>query len=94
VADLPTPRSGHTSTLVGTRIHVTGGEDIERGRMFPQHEALDIPTGTWVALPSLARGRHGVASASVGDRWYVIVGSAVAGGANALNEVSVFTPER
>ena len=64
-------------------------------RTFDQHEAYSPATDTWATLPALPTARHGLASAAVAGRWYVLGGGAQAGGAtyNTLtNLVEVFTP--
>jgi hypothetical protein len=61
------------------QVHVTGGESLSPSRTFGEHEAYDPTTATWTALASLPTPRHGLASAVVGGRWYVMGGGARAG---------------
>jgi hypothetical protein len=60
-------------------IHVTGGESLSLRRTFGEHEAYDPATARWTALANLPTPRHGLASAAVSGRWYVIGGGAKAG---------------
>lgn len=45
-----------------------------------EHEVYDIAEGTWQSAAALVAGRHGLASAVVRDRLYVIGGATRAGG--------------
>jgi hypothetical protein len=65
--------------VLNGHVHVTGGESLSQGRTFGEHEAYDPTTATWTALASLPTPRHGLASAVVGGRWYVIGGGTRAG---------------
>jgi N-acetylneuraminic acid mutarotase len=76
--DLPTPRGGLTSGVIGDQVHVTGGENLNSLSTYAEHEVLDLPTMTWSRAPDLPNKRHGLASAFVGDRWYVIGGGRAA----------------
>lgn len=77
--DLPTPRSGLTAAVACGSIHVAGGEALDGGRTFPEHEVFDPAEGAWVGAAPLAPARHGLASAVVDDRWYAIGGATLAG---------------
>jgi N-acetylneuraminic acid mutarotase len=89
--DLPTPRGGSATGLIGDVIHVAGGEDLNAFSTYRQHEALDLRTMTWSTAPDLPTKRHGLASAVVDGRWYVIGGGRAAG-LSVSDIVEVFTP--
>ena len=72
-------------------IHVAGGEDLNNSSTFPQHEALDLATMTWSRGPDLPTKRHGLASAVVDGRWYVIDGGRSAG-TSISDLVEIYTP--
>jgi hypothetical protein len=56
-----------------------GGESLSLSRTFGEHEAYDPSSKAWSTLADLPTPRHGLASATVGGRWYVIGGGAKAG---------------
>jgi non-specific serine/threonine protein kinase len=89
--DLPTPRGGSATDLLGNVIHVAGGEDLNNNSTFAQHEALDLGTMTWSRAPDLPTKRHGLASAVVDGRWYVIDGGRSAG-TSITDLVEIYTP--
>ena len=72
------PAERNTAGVLDGHIHVTGGESLSLGRTFGEHEAYDPATAKWTALASLPTPRHGLASAVVSGRWYVIGGGAAA----------------
>ena len=72
---LITPRSGFTAGVIGSRIHVTGGEDIGTGSVLDGHEYFDVDAAGWVAGTPLPEGRHGIASAVLNGKWYVVGGA-------------------
>jgi N-acetylneuraminic acid mutarotase len=89
--DMPSARSGLTSAAIGDEIHVTGGEDPNSNRAYPEQEVFNIRTGTWSRFPDLPLPRHGVGSAVVDGRWYVTGGSQTPGTGES-DTVYVFTP--
>jgi N-acetylneuraminic acid mutarotase len=89
--DMPSARSGLTSGAIRNEIHVTGGEDPNSNRAFPEHEVFNLRSGTWSRFPDLPLPRHGVGSAVVDGRWYVTGGSQTPGTGES-DTVYVFTP--
>jgi hypothetical protein len=79
MADLPTPRGGHTAATIEERIHVTGGEDLASADTFSDHWAYDPATDHWTAETPMPTARHGLDSAAHGQRWYVVGGGTGAG---------------
>jgi hypothetical protein len=54
--------------------------------VYGEHEVYDPMAGRWTAGAGLPTPRHGLASAVLGERWYVIGGGTRAG---ALTFVSL-----
>ncbi len=77
--------------VIDGRIHTAGGEDLTSVSTDPQHEVLDLATMTWSRAPDLPTKRHGLASAVVDGRWYVIGGGRAAM-LSVSDIVEVFTP--
>ena len=89
LAAMPTARGGLAVAARGGRVFAFGGEgnpNHPQG-VFPQTEAYDPATDTWMTLPDMPTPRHGMAAAALGDRIYVPGGAAVEGfGASAAND--------
>lgn len=94
-ADMPTPRSGLAADVIGGKIHVAGGENIDVACTYNRHEVYNPATDTWTRSPDLPSGRHGLGAAVLDGRWYVI-GGARAAGPNTqysfVDEVDIFIP--
>jgi N-acetylneuraminic acid mutarotase len=58
---------------------------------YAEHEVLDLTTMTWSKGPDLPTKRHGLASAVVDGRWYVIGGGRAAG-LSVSDIVEIYTP--
>ena len=58
---------------------MTGGEALSSGDVYGEHEVYDPTTDRWTAGTDLPTPRHGLASAVLGERWYVIGGGTRAG---------------
>jgi N-acetylneuraminic acid mutarotase len=76
---MPTARGGLTAAALDGRLHVAGGEDLDPGATFAEHEVYDPATDSWTAAAPMPTARHGLTSQAVADRWYVIGGGARAG---------------
>lgn len=95
--DMPTARGGLTAAAVGEQIHVAGGEDFDRSPdcTFAQHEIYDPSANRWLTASPLPTSRHGLASAAVGEKWYVIGGGTKAAAktlVSASDLVEIFSP--
>ncbi|MEO7863080.1 MAG: kelch repeat-containing protein, partial [Nitrospirales bacterium] len=87
-ADLPTPRSGITASVVGGRVYVFGGEGGVG--TFRENEAYDPTRDTWQSMAPMPTGRHGLGSAVMNGRIHVISGGPTPGGSYSdLNEVFI-----
>src|SRR2546421_8774263 len=66
------PRSGITAAVVKDRIYVFGGE--APSGTFRENEAYHPASDSWEALAPMPTARHGLGSASLDRRIYVICG--------------------
>jgi hypothetical protein len=90
-ADLPTARSGVTSSVINDVIYVLGGESP--GGTFAANEAYAASESRWRVLAAMPTPRHGLGSAVVDGRLYVIDGGPKPGGSFS-NANEMFTPPR
>jgi N-acetylneuraminic acid mutarotase len=83
---MPTPRSGGAFASDGRRIYTAGGEVSTEGvvGVFRSVEAYEPATNSWMALPSMAIPRHGLAGAVIGNRFYLASGMIQSGGSNTF----------
>ena len=91
LTNMPTPRGGHTISVLNNTIFVFGGEGefvpFENNEQYLPEEDL------WITHTPMLTPRHGLGSATVGDRIYVIGGGVVSGlGISNINE-SYYNPE-
>jgi N-acetylneuraminic acid mutarotase len=94
-ADMSTRRGGLTASVLGGRIHVTGGEDLDTGDTYAAHEVYDPAADRWATEAPMPTARHGLASGVIGGRWYVVGGGEQAGARTFLSlsdAVEVFQP--
>jgi N-acetylneuraminic acid mutarotase len=93
LAPMPTGRSGHAAAVVRGCLYVFGGEGnaASPSGVFPQTEAYDPRSDTWVGLAPMPTPRHGIGAGVLGDAIHVPAGAGVQGfGVAAAHEV--FTP--
>ncbi|HEX3151880.1 MAG TPA: tyrosinase family protein [Gemmataceae bacterium] len=85
---MPTPRSGGGWGTDGRRIYVAGGEVTTKQLVgaYRAVEAYEPATNSWAALPSMPMPRHGVASAVIGNRFYLASGMMQSAGALAMQD--------
>ena len=79
LADLPAPRGALTAAVVGGRIHVTGGEDLNSAATYADHWIYYPAADRWDQAQAMPTSRHGLDSAASAGRWYVIGGGTGAG---------------
>jgi hypothetical protein len=94
---MPTARGGLTAAALDHRLHVTGGEDLDTGATFAEHEVYHPATGAWTTAAPMPTARHGLTSQVVRDRWYVIGGGTGAGALTFVtlsDLVEIFAPEQ
>jgi Kelch motif len=92
---MPTARGGLTAAALDGRLHVAGGEDLDTGATFAEHEVYDPAINRWATAAPMPTARHGLTSQAVADRWYVIGGGSRAGAMTLVSLtdlVEVFEP--
>lgn len=77
LAPLPEPASGMAAGVLGTRLHLTGGEDPSAvgGEVKDVHQVYDPNADAWSTAEPLPVPLHGQASVVHGGRLYVIGGA-------------------
>ncbi len=80
-ASMPTGRSGVAGAVVGSCLYVFGGEGnpADPNGIFHEVEAYDPATDSWVDLPPMRTGRHGIYAAVRGNVVYLPGGATVEG---------------
>jgi N-acetylneuraminic acid mutarotase len=74
--DLPRPLSGAGAAIINGQLLVAGGENTTPNVVSTvQAYDLTAATATWVTLPSLTVGRHGLAVTAIANTLYAIGGS-------------------
>lgn len=94
---MPTARGGFSVATVNGLIFAGGGEAFSAGGSctFNRAEFYNPETNTWGRIPDMPTARHGITSASLDGKWYVIGGGMGAGGATfttMTDVIEVFTP--
>lgn len=90
--DIPTQRAGIAAAVHNGNLVIIGGESGSQETAHSEVEMLNLSTGSWEALPSLNRGRHGTEAISFDDMIIVGAGSGNRGGGPELNSFEVFAP--
>ncbi len=89
---MPTGRSGIAGAVVGNCLYIFGGEGnaSDPNGIFHQVEAYDPASDTWIPLPPMQTGRHGIYAAVMGDVVYLPGGAIHQGfGVTGVNEAYV-----
>jgi len=89
-ARMPTTRSALAYGVISNRIYIAGGEfqDPRQQTVFRTFEEYDPATNVWAIMPPMAIARHGVAAATIGNRFYAVSGDVQSSGTG----VDVSTP--
>jgi N-acetylneuraminic acid mutarotase len=88
-SNIPTPRAGAATALLGNEVIVIGGEDAGTAA-HKTTEALDVNTNTWRRIADLQQGRHGTQAIVNNGGIYVAAGAGTQGGGMLLNSQEVF----
>lgn len=88
VTELPTPRGGFATAVLGREIFVIGGEG--GGRTYDDVEVYDTVLGTWREATPMPTPRHGIQAAVCGGLVLIAAGGKTQGGASATDVVEVF----
>ncbi|NDK55802.1 malectin domain-containing carbohydrate-binding protein [Pontibacter fetidus] len=84
-SNIPTPRAGTTTAVLGEEVIVIGGESVAQTQAHQEVEALNINNHTWRRLANLQQGRHGMQAIVNNNGIYVAAGSGQQGGEPELN---------
>jgi hypothetical protein len=87
-SNIPTPRAGTGTAVLGDEIIVIGGEG--NGNAYNNVEAFDTTTGTWRTLAPMPTARHGIQAAVCNGGIYIVDGGLKQGGGSVTNAHQVF----
>ncbi len=87
--NIPTPRGGCASVILGNELLVIGGEGpgTVNNQAFNKTEALNLTTKTWRTLAPIDNGRHATQAIAYNNKIYIAAGSKANGG-NVSTELS------
>lgn len=88
-SNIPTPRAGAASVMLGNELLVIGGESPQPAA-HNETEALNINTNTWRSMADLKQGRHGSQAIENNNGIYVVTGAGNQGGSPLLTTQEVF----
>ena len=71
-------------------ILVLGGE-LPPNHTFPENEAYDVKSNSWLTLAPMPAGRHGFGGALIGANAYFVGGSLTPGGGGITDQLIMFT---
>lgn len=80
-SNLPTPRAGAPTGIIGNELIVAGGESAATSAAHAQVEAMDLDTGQWRTLTPMRTPRHASQAIVSNYGFYVAGGSSQRGGA-------------
>jgi len=78
-AELPEPRGGQSACLYDNQIHITGGENLQKGITYSRHDIFNLTTQKWTKGVDLKIARHGFVSEFFEGNWYIFGGGKKAG---------------
>ena len=73
VPSMATERDGCAAAVVGNKLLVVGGRDVEQ-HTLASAECFDMEAQTWSSLPGMATKRVGCATAAVSNKLLVVGG--------------------
>lgn len=79
-SNMPTPRAGAASGIIGGTLVVAGGESSAQSSAHGHVDGLDLTTLAWGPLTAMRSARHGGQAIVSNDGLYVVAGSANRGG--------------
>jgi hypothetical protein len=94
-SNLPTPRAGAATGIIGNELVVAGGESSASAAAHGQVEAMDLDTGQWRTLSPMRTPRHAAQAIVSNFGFYVAGGAAQRGGATGpldLEALHLFGP--
>ncbi len=88
-ANLPTPRAGAATAVLGNELLVIGGESAQATAHI-ETEALNLETNTWRRLADLQQKRHSTQVIKSNNGLYLAAGAANPGSSNPLASQEAF----
>ena len=88
-SNIPTPRAGAATTVLGNEIVVIGGESDQPTANI-ETEALNVQTNAWRRLADMQQRRHGTQVIKSNNGLYIAAGAGLQGGANLLTSTESF----
>jgi N-acetylneuraminic acid mutarotase len=88
-SNLPTPRAGCFSFVIGSDLFVAGGESMAQKTAHAEIQSLDTKSGHWSSASTFATGRHGTGVVQWQDTLYTCAGSGGRGGAPELDSTEI-----
>jgi N-acetylneuraminic acid mutarotase len=89
---LPTLRWGFATAVLGARVLVIGGENVDTGSTFHTVEAYNTVTDRWRSLPPMPTARHGIQAVVDKGKVYVADGGTVPTRGAPTNVQEVYVP--
>jgi large repetitive protein len=90
IANIPTPRGGVASAVVGDEILVIGGEG--GGKAWNTVEAYSTTSDSWRTLDPMPTARHGIQAVNWNGGIYIAAGNTSQGGGQATDVHEVLFP--
>ena len=92
-ADMPTPRIGHSSCTINSKIYVIGGRPgLRVDSALDTVEEYDPATDSWTVKSDMPAPRQFLSASAVNGKCYAIGGQAVNIGPTGLNNVAEYDP--
>ena len=88
-SNIPTPRAGAGTVLLGNEVIIIGGEDAQPAA-YKTTEALNLTNNTWRRLADLQQARHGTQAIINNTNIYIAAGAGTRGGSTLLNSQELF----
>ena len=88
-SNLPNPRAGAATVLLGNEVIVIGGENSQTFA-HKETDALNISTNTWRRIADLQQARHGTQAIVNNSNIYIAAGAGTRGGSTLLNSQELF----
>lgn len=89
MSNLPTPRAGCFSFVLGDELWIAGGESMSIPVAHAEVQSLNTTTGKWRTSSLFARGRHGTGIVQLKDTLYTCAGSGGRGGSPELDTTEI-----
>lgn len=88
-SNIPTPRAGAGTVLLGNEVIVIGGEDANPAA-YKTTDAFNVTNNTWRRLADLQQARHGTQAIVNNTNIYIASGAGTRGGSTLLSSQELF----